>query len=173
MLTLNRGKNFFIVGVSKHWHRVPGEMAVLGGTGEFPGHDLRQPAPGACAWAVGTYRGPLQPQPSCGYSDFVTQLPGASPEGCFLLLLLSSLGALGEDVLWLSSSRYTVYWKNRNSRGSGKALSKSFLLEIFHLFLKKQDASLASLMLLIVAIVLIGNFYLFSNLFHHVCPETI
>lgn len=85
-------KIFFVVRVTKHWHMVPGEIAVLGGTGKLSGHDPRQPVLGVCASAVGsgTYRGPLQAQPSCGYTNFVTQLPGASLEDCFLLLPLSS-----------------------------------------------------------------------------------
>lgn len=49
-----------------------------------------------------------------------------------------------------------------------KRLWKSFLLEIVCLF---PERPLASLMLMIVAIMLIlAHFYLFSHLFHYVCP---
>lgn len=55
MLTLDRGRNFLVVRVSKHWRRVPGEIAVLGGTGKLSGHDPRQPALGGCVEQCGEW----------------------------------------------------------------------------------------------------------------------
>lgn len=58
-------------------------------------------------------------------------------------------------------AKYATHWKKRNSRDSGRALSKSFLVDISFL--------VASLMLTMVAIVFtLGNFCLLSHLFQHV-----